>query len=142
MHADDQHFFVIRTIEDADMAALGQKPRGLPQEVMFQLLGAGMFEAEDLAALRIDARHHVLDGAVFAGRVHGLKNQQQRVAIVGVQQILLLAQFFDVFAEELRILLLRAINRLPLGGPLAEIDLLAGANAKVVRIDLFHRYIN
>ena len=50
--------------------------------------GAGVLETEHLAALRIDARHHVLDGAVLAGCVHGLKDQQQCVAIGSVLQLL------------------------------------------------------
>ena len=54
-----------------------------------QVLGAGLLEAEDLAALRVDAGHDVLDGAVLAGGVHRLKNQQQRVAVWSVEQSLL-----------------------------------------------------
>jgi hypothetical protein len=54
-----------------------------------------MLEAEDLAALRIDAGHDVLDRAVLARRVHRLKNQQQRVAVVGVKQPLPPAHFLD-----------------------------------------------
>jgi len=38
-----------------------------------EILGAGLLKTEDLAALRIDARKYVLDDAVFARRVHGLK---------------------------------------------------------------------
>ena len=55
---------------------------------MIELLGAGVFEAEDLAALRVHAGHHVLDGAVFAGGVHPLEDQKKRVAVVGVQDAL------------------------------------------------------
>ncbi len=142
MHANDQHLLVIRAIEDADLAALGQAPGRVPQEVMLQLLGAGMFETENLAALRIDAGHHVLNRAVLAGRVHGLKNQQQRIAVGGIQQVLLGAQFFDMFAEQLFVLVFRAIDWLPFGGPLVERDVLARPNTIVVGIDLFHGYIN
>jgi hypothetical protein len=35
----------------------------------FVTAGPGMFEAEHLAALRIDTRHHV-DVAIFSGRIH------------------------------------------------------------------------
>ena len=34
----------------------------------------------------------MLDGAVLAGRVHGLKNQQQRPAILGVEDVLFLCE--------------------------------------------------
>jgi hypothetical protein len=33
-----------------------------------------MFEAEHLAALRIDPGHHMLDGTVFSRRIHALKD--------------------------------------------------------------------
>ena len=105
MNAKDQNFLVVGAIEDADPAPLGQLPRRIPQEVVVQLLGAGVLETEHLAALGIDARHHVLDGAVLAGRIHRLENQQQRVTVGRVQHVLLGAQLDDVFREELLILL-------------------------------------
>ena len=80
MHSNDQHFLVIGTVEDADPAALGKAACRAPEKIMLQLFGAGLFEAEDLAALRIDAGHDVPDGAVFAGAVHALEDQQQRIA--------------------------------------------------------------
>ena len=76
MHADDQHLLVIGAVEDADPPALRQIASGAPEKIVLQFGGARMFEAEDLAALRIDARHHVLDGAIFAGRIHRLEDQQ------------------------------------------------------------------
>ena len=57
MYAEDEYFFVVRTIEDADAAALGQTARGAPEEIMFQLFSAGLLEAEDFASLRIDPGH-------------------------------------------------------------------------------------
>ena len=41
---------------------------------MFELGGAGVLEAEDLDALRIDARHHVADAAILTRRIHPLEN--------------------------------------------------------------------
>ena len=105
MHAHDEHFLVIGAVEDADAPAFGQAAGGAPEKVVFEFLGAGMFEAEDLAALRIDAGHDVLDGTVLAGGVHCLKNQKQRILVVGVKQALLLAQFFGVFGKLLNLLL-------------------------------------
>ena len=48
---------------------------------MLQFREAGMFEAEYLAALRIDSGHHVLDGAIFSRRIDRLKNQQDGIAV-------------------------------------------------------------
>lgn len=44
---------------------------------MFQLLSIPLLEAENLAALWIDAGHDVSDGTILAGRVHSLEYQQQ-----------------------------------------------------------------
>jgi len=48
---------------------------------MLQILGARLFETEDLAALWIDPGHDVPDGPVLAGCVHCLEDQQDSVAI-------------------------------------------------------------
>ena len=86
-------------------------------------VGAGVFEAEHLAALRIDARHDMLDRAVLARRVHRLEDQQQRIAVGGVEKLLLLAQFRDMVAQKLLIIVLRLVDRLDDGRPFLEIDL-------------------
>jgi hypothetical protein len=88
MHSDDQHFLVIGTVEDADAAALRKPARRAPEKVMFEFFSARLFEAEDFAALRIHAGHDVPDGAVFAGAVHALENEQQRIAVGRVVKLL------------------------------------------------------
>jgi hypothetical protein len=45
---------------------------------MFQLFAAWLLETEDLASLRVNARHHMADRAILARRIHALKNEQQR----------------------------------------------------------------
>ena len=89
MHADDQHLLVIGSVEDADLPAFRQIARGAPEKIVFQFGGAGMFEAEHLAALRVDPGHHVLDGAVFSRRIHRLKDQQDGIAVGCVEKLLL-----------------------------------------------------
>ena len=67
---------------------------------MVELFLARLLEGMHIAALRIHALHHVLDHAVFAGRVHGLENQQHRPAILRVEPFLQLGQAFDPFGQE------------------------------------------
>jgi len=76
VHAQDQHLFVVRAVEDANAPAFGQIARAAPEKVVLQLERARVLEAEDLAALRVHARHHVADRAVLAGSVHRLEDQQ------------------------------------------------------------------
>ena len=76
MHANDQDFLVVGTIEDADPPAFRKAACRAPEEIMFQFLGARLFETENFAAFGIDSRHDMPDRAIFAGRVHPLKDQQ------------------------------------------------------------------
>ena len=106
VHAHDEDFLVVRTVEDADPPALGQVSDVAPHEVMVELLRRGLLERGHLAPLRIDARHDVLDRAVFAGRVHRLEDQQQGPAVLGVEHVLLFRQPRGAALEELRSLAL------------------------------------
>ena len=54
MHAHDEHLFVVGTIEDADASTLWQATSSSPKEIVFELLGARLLEAENLTPLRID----------------------------------------------------------------------------------------
>ena len=113
MHADDQHFFVVGSVEDADPPAFRADRAWCARENRAPAPSAlGMFEAEYLAALRIDAGHHVPDGAVFSRGIHRLKDQQDGMAVGCVEKLLLRAQSRDVFFQQLLILLLRLVHGL------------------------------
>src|ERR1019366_4034720 len=99
MHANNQHFLVIRTVEDADPAAFRKSARSAPKKIMFQLFGTGLFETEDVAAFRIDPGHDVTDGAILAGTVHTLENQQQRISVGRVVKVLQRAQLLHVLVQ-------------------------------------------
>jgi len=73
---------------------------------MFQFFGARLFETEHFAAFGIDSRHDVPDSAVFAGRVHSLKHQQQCIAVGRVVKLLQGSQFSNMFFQKLFIFLL------------------------------------
>ena len=98
MHFHDQHFFVVRTVEDADPAAFRQAHHAAPEKVVIELFVRGLLEAVDLAALRIDARHHVLDHAIFAGGIHRLQHDKHRPGVGGVEQFLRFGQRGHIFA--------------------------------------------
>ena len=92
MHAHHQHFLVMRAIENADAPALGDVLAGAPQKIVGDLLGAGRLVGVYLAALRIDAGHHVLDHAVLSRRIHALKHDQHGPSAMGIKTLL---QFGD-----------------------------------------------
>jgi len=117
VYAGDQHLLVVGSIEDADLSARREVPRSAPKEVVLQLGGAGVLEAEHLAALGIDPRHHVPDGAVLPCRVHRLKDQQHSVAVTGVEELLLVAQPLDVVIQQRLVLILRFVVGINLRRP-------------------------
>jgi hypothetical protein len=68
---------------------------------MIEVLPRRLLERVYLAALRINARHDVLDHAILAGRVHRLKDKQQRPAILGIQHVLFPCEPFRRALEHL-----------------------------------------
>ena len=55
---------------------------------MVELLVALLLERMDVAALRIEARRHVLDDAILAGGIHRLKNNQHGPLVLGIEPFL------------------------------------------------------
>ena len=88
MHAHHERLLVVAAVEDADVAAVGQHLHAAPEIVVVEILGGGRLEGDDLAALRVDAGHDVLDGAVLAGGVHGLEDEQHRPLVLRVELVL------------------------------------------------------
>src|ERR1700722_6543110 len=88
MNPNHQHLLIIRAVEDADVSAFRKVDRGAPQKVMLQLALRWSVEGIYLSSLGVDSGHDVLDDAVFSGRIHGLKNQQQGPGILRVELVL------------------------------------------------------
>ena len=132
VHADDQHLLVIGSVENADPPAFRQIAGGAPEKIVLQFGGAGMLEAEYLAALRVDPGHDVLDGAVFSRRIHRLKDQQDGIAVGCVEKLLLRTQLRNVFFQKLLVLLFRLVDGIDLRRPLFEIDLVSFPHAKIL----------
>src|SRR5665213_2448836 len=139
MDAQDQHLLVVRPVEYADLAALGQRAGGAPKEVVLQFLPGRMLEAEYLAALRVDTRHDVADDAVFAGRVHRLENKEHSIPVGGVVHLLQRAQFGNVTREHAFVVAVRLVGWFHLGRPLGEIDGFTFGDAVVVSPNLHRR---
>jgi hypothetical protein len=137
MHADHQHFFVIRTVENPDPPALRQATIGAPEKIMRQFRAARLLKTENLTSLRIQSGHDVFDGAVLAGRIHGLKNNEQRMASIRIKQSLARVHLFHMFFQHFFIVSFRLIKRSDLGRPLSQPDLFALFDQIFLRAD-FH----
>ena len=101
MDPDDEYVLIVRTVEDTNPPAFGYRSGISPKEVMVELLGRGMLEAVDLAALRVNARHHMLDRPVLTRGIHRLKNNENRPTICGVQPVLDCSQVGDILRQHL-----------------------------------------
>lgn len=95
-----------------------------------------MLVAAHAATLRVDPGHYVSDRAILARGVHRLKDQQQGVAIRCVQQLLGCTEAFDVLRQQRLLVLGRLVYRRYPCRPLAQLDLLIGTHAKIVRVQL------
>ena len=96
---DHEHFLVIRSVEDADAAPLGQGRAYRQRKLWSSSSAEGCLKLIDLAALGIHARHHVLDRAVLAGGIHRLKNDEDRPTVSGIEPVLGLGQCGDILGE-------------------------------------------
>src|SRR6516225_1989062 len=88
MDAYNQNFFIVGAVENADSPALRQTLGGAPEKIVIEFLFGRGLEGKDLATLRIDTGHHMFDGAVFARRIHSLKNKEQGPLAIGIEHIL------------------------------------------------------
>ena len=140
VHADGQHFLVVRSIEDGDLAARWQHQRVAPQEVVRQLGTVRRAKARHAHALWIQPRDHMLDHAVLAGRVERLQHDQQRVAARGVEDVVQVAQPLEVARQlVLRLVLVPEAERLA-RGKVVEIDLVPRSDAQLVALQLNTAY--
>ena len=64
-----------------------------PQVVVIQLLRGWSLEAVHLAALRIQPRHHMPNGAVLARRIQRLEHNQQSQRVLRIELLLILSIF-------------------------------------------------
>ena len=116
--------------------------RGVDVAVEFsiQLFRTGLFKTEYFATLWIDARHDVPNGAIFAGAVHALEDQQQRIAMRCVVKLLQRTQLLNVLFKKLLILLLRLGIGLDHRRPFAEVDLFVWRHTKIRRTDFYAQF--
>jgi len=65
-----------------------------------QLLGGGLFEGTDFYRLGVDTAHHVLDGAVLAGRVESLQDEEHAVRVLRGEPVLILGEEIHAVSQQ------------------------------------------
>src|SRR5262245_18559402 len=114
MNPHHEGFFVIAAIENADATALGQTLHTAPEIIVIEVFAGRRLERINLAALRIEAGHDMLDGAVFSGGVHRLKYQQYCPTVLRIEHVLKLGHEIDTHGERVlgaRLVLRRKLQR-------------------------------
>jgi hypothetical protein len=135
MDADDQHLLIVGAIKYADPSPFRQIACSAPEKVVPQFRSAGVLEAEYLAALGIDAGHHVLDDTILSRRIHRLEDQQDRIAVSCVEDLLQRTQLCDVVLQRVLVMPLRLKHGLHVCRPFAQIDLLSLSDTKLFCAD-------
>ena len=136
VHAYDEHVFVMRAIEDRNVAALRRMRMDAPQKVVRLFFGSRLLEPGHLHALRVHGADDMPAGAVLAGAVDALQNDQQRMRAVRVEFALQLG-----YAREIALQLLRRFGVIRIVAmktriDRSEIDVRTGLDAEL--FDEFH----
>ncbi len=87
MDAGDEGFLVVGAVEDADFAAGGEVDDAAPEEIVREFGAGGGGEGGDVAGLLVEAGEDVLDDAVLAGGVRGLKDDEEGPGAFGVEAV-------------------------------------------------------
>ncbi len=85
-HAHNQHVFVMRAVENADLACSRRMAVYSPQVVVTEFAGRGLREAGDRDTLGVETAKNFSNGAVLATRIHGLEDDKQLVTAVRPQE--------------------------------------------------------
>ena len=91
VHTDDEDIFVVAAVEDGESAESGGFLVDAPEKIVAKFFGRRGFEAGDVEAGRVDCIEDLADGTVFARRIEALKDEKERAAAFGVENILKLA---------------------------------------------------
>src|SRR5262249_9141045 len=95
VYANYQSLFVVAAIEYSNAAAFGKALQTSPQIIVIKIFACRRLERIDLAALRVDAGHDVLDRTIFSGGVHRLKDEQNCPTVLRVKHVLQFGEGFD-----------------------------------------------
>ena len=103
---------------------------------MVEFFGGRCLETGDMATLRIDPGHHVSDDAILASGVHGLKDHQDRIFVLCIEDFLQFGHAGHCWRAFQGIgLILEAAGKIRIV-VLLERDLLAGLNGYVAQPEL------
>ena|SRR5712691_4522423 len=136
MDTNDEHFLEVGAVEDPDPASLGQRLDCAPEIIVVEFFVRWPFERKDLRALRVQAAHYMLDGAIFTSGVHPLEDQERGPAILSIEPFLERDESLETSIEPAGRLSL-VLERSRVGGIVAaQVDSFTGKNAKAIDIHL------
>src|SRR6476620_11274812 len=95
MNAYGERLFVIAAVKNTDAPPFRKRLGTPPQIVMSKVLTGRGFERKYLTPLRINARHHVFDRAIFASCIHRLEYQKHGPLTLCVEHVLQFCQHID-----------------------------------------------
>ncbi len=84
MNTRNKYILIVRTVEYSDHSFLWNLTVNTPQEIMPQLFRCWSLKTVDPHALGIERTENMTDGSIFAACIYRLKNDQQRMFVLGI----------------------------------------------------------
>jgi hypothetical protein len=76
VNTHDEHVLVDGSVEDSDIAVLGDGVVNAPEIVVGSFFGRRLLKRYDMTPLRVTAAHHMANRAIFSTRVATLQHDQ------------------------------------------------------------------
>jgi len=122
LHLVDQDLLIMGAVEDGDVALGRHAAVDTVQIIMGQIIGAGRLEGLLDDAVRRQAGQNGADGAVLAGGVHGLEDEDDALFFLGVELLLELINLRHVLLHLLLRFLAVGAELCFAGGSAADVE--------------------
>ena len=122
VHAGDDHIFIMRPVEYADLPAPRQSAVDAPHIVMVFFLARRRFEGNDFDPVRVEMGKYAADIAVLPGGIHGLHDHHETIGALRVELRLEQGQVFENLRKIFHLYLFFIDIHIAAGGAVFQMD--------------------
>ena len=136
LHLVDEQLFIVRAVENPDLALHGHRILHAPQIVVCHLFRRGGLERRLVQPVRRQARQDRADRPVLSGGVHGLEQEDHALFLLRVQLSLQFLNLFEILLHLRLGLFPIRLQRGFIGFDLGQLEL----SVSVVSVFFYHLY--